>query len=165
MEQRMLIVVFNGNELPDKSIVDIHNIIAKTAFAHPDDVMIHTINEEQLAKLVAKQIINEHSNSKPSREMLGDRTIKALAKKYDMNNKMSVIIQLTSDLAGIYERTKHGKNIQSDNDFVNLLNSLIRHKHYHSETATRYGYDDEISNIISKIYYKFFDENGNLAKR
>lgn len=159
MEQRMLVVVFNGNELPDEALVKINGIIAKNAFAHPDDVIMHTLDEKQLAKLVAKQIISEHT-PQHQKELGGDRIIKAIAKKYDLNNKVTLTIQLTSDLLSISERIRHGKAITWDNEFVNMLKSLIQHGYYHSDIASRYGYIDDVKDIISQIYYKFFDENG-----
>ena len=61
----MLIVVFNGNELPDEALAKVNAIVAKSGFAHPDDIVIHTLNEKDLAKIVAKQIIAEHSSNTP----------------------------------------------------------------------------------------------------
>lgn len=159
MEQRMLIVVFNGNELPDEALAKINAVVAKHGFAHPDDIIMHALDEKQLAKLVAKQIISEHT-PQHQKELGGDRIIKAIAKKYDLNNKVTLTIQLTSDLFSISERIKHGKTIACDNEFVNMLKSLIQYGYYHSDIASRYGYKDETKDIISQVYYKFFDENG-----
>ena len=55
----------------------------------------------------------------------------------------------------------HGKNIEEDNEFINKLKNLITIGMYHKSSADKYGYVGDTANIISKVYFKFFDKNGN----
>lgn len=161
MEQRMLIVVFNGNELPDEALAKVNAIVAKSGFAHPDDIVIHTLNEKDLAKIVAKQIIAEYSSNAPMPQTLtGDETIKMLSRKYQLSNNTSLAIQLTIDLQNIHDRMIHGKAIEADNIFVGKICNLVHSSWFHEECARKFGYVGETPNIVKQIYIKFFDKNG-----
>lgn len=160
MEQRMLVVMFTGNNVPDDVVINVQKMISEQCFAHPDDVKIYALSENDLAKIIAKDIFKRHST--PETETLeGDNTIKMLSEKYRLKDKPGLAIALSIDLHNIYNRMIHGKNIEEDNEFINKLKNLVTVGMYHRSSANKYGYIGDTADIISKVYFKFFDKNGN----
>ena len=160
MEQRMLVVMFTGNNVPDDVVINVQKMISEQCFAHPDDVKIYAHSENDLAKIIAKDIFKRHSM--PETETLeGDNTIKMLSEKYRLKDKPGLAIALSIDLHNIYNRMIHGKNIEEDNEFINKLKNLVTVGMYHRSSANKYGYVGDTADIISKVYFKFFDKNGN----
>lgn len=160
MEQRMLVVMFNGNNIPDDLVLSVQKIVSNQCFAHPDDVKVYALSENDLAKIIAKDIFKRHSM--PETETLeGDNTIKMLSEKYRLKDKPGLAIALSIDLHNIYNRMIHGKNIEEDNEFINKLKNLVTVGMYHKSSANKYGYVGDTADIISKVYFKFFDKNGN----
>ncbi len=160
MEQRMLIALFTGNNIPDDLVLSVQKMISNQCFAHPDDVKIYALNENDLAKIIAKDIFKRHSKPKTG-ALEGDNTIKMLSEKYHLKDKSDLAIALSIDLHNIYNRMIHGKNIEEDDEFINKLKNLITIGMYHESSANKYGYAGDTANIISKVYFKLFDKNGN----
>lgn len=160
MEQRMLVVMFTGNNVPDDVVINVQKMISEQCFAHPDDVKIYALSENDLAKIIAKDIFKRHSKPKTG-ALEGDNTIKMLSEKYHLKDKPGLAIALSIDLHNIYNRMIHGKNIEEDNEFINKLKNLVTVGMYHESSANKYGYVGDTADIISKVYFKFFDKNGN----
>lgn len=159
MEQRMLIVMFNGNDVPDKTVISIQKLISEGCVAHPDDVKLYTLDEDDLAKIVAKSILSKHSCTKQE-EFEGDRTIKVLVTRYPVRDRLNFTMRLSIDLHDIRERMLHGKAIEDDVHFVKKLANLFKIGYYNPKKAISLGFDEDVKNITLKIYNKFFDEEG-----
>lgn len=160
MEQRMLVVMFNGNNIPDDLVLSVQKMVSNQCFAHPDDIKIYALSENDLAKIIAKDIFKRYS-APESDTLEGDNTIKMLSEKYRLKDKSDLAVALSIDLHNIYNRMIHGKNIEEDNEFINKLKNLITIGMYHESSANKYGYVGDTANIISKVYFKFFDKDGN----
>ena len=161
--QMMLVVMFQGNELPREVLLEIQKLISRHNCG--EDISMYSLNETDLAKLVAKSIFNEHCKPKPVQQKLsGDDVIKEISTVFDLSNPVNLAIQFSSFITDVHLRYVMGKMTYEDCELVRKLVQLLTIGFYHEEVAKKYHYDDQSKSIISKIFFKFFDEKGNAKK-
>lgn len=163
MEQRALVILFNGNEIPDEQIGKICGIISKCAIAHPEDVKMMKFGEDELAKLLAKTIIVQHSHCK--NEGHADSLLHAaqmISKEFPIEDDIATVVSFGRSIPEIYGRIKYGKAIQHDIDTIENI-KLILNNVGGTTALIKFNGTKETKNIIRKIFYNYFDEKG-MAK-
>lgn len=159
MEQRALVILYTGNDLTDNALEKICKTVSQTAFAHPQDVSMYCLNQEDLAKLIARQIMKDHTPVEQKSSF--KKAVDMLSKEYPLNNDVALTIHLGRTIPEIYGRIKYGKAIQHDVDTVNNIRLLITNSIYDADVAKEYHLTKNTVRIVNTIFNTFFDEKGN----
>lgn len=160
MEQRALVILFNGNDISDEQVGKICGIISKYAITHPEDVIIKKFEEDDLAKLLAKTIIAQHSHCKNEDRVNSLlHAAQMISKEFPIQDDIATVISFGRSIPEIYGRIKYGKAIQHDIDTIENIKSILNNV---GGTAAliKFNGTKETKNIIRKIFYNYFDEEG-----
>lgn len=167
MEQQALVILFIGNELKDETAAKLCESISKDTFAHPEDVRMYKFDEENLAKMLAKQITLDHSAIPISQQPVESKlrmintAAKALSKEFPLSDDTALVIHFGRNIPEIYGRIKYGKAIQHDVDTVNNIKILLDNENLGRKAVLIHRGTNNTLNIIGKIFNNYFDEKGN----
>lgn len=163
MEQRALVILFNGNDIPDEQVGKICGIISKCAIAHPEDIKMMKFGEDDLAKLLAKTIIVQHSHCKNEDHVNNLlHAAQMISKEFPIEDDIATVVSFGRSIPEIYGRIKYGKAIQHDIDTIENI-KLILNNVGGTAALVKFNGTKETKNIIRKIFYNYFDEKG-MAK-
>lgn len=161
MEQRALVILFTGNEVQDGTMAKICQIISQSAFSHPEDVRMYTFDEDNLAKLLAKNIMHDHSK-KPTKVRNVESAVAMLSKEFPIGNNVALTVHLGRAIPEIYGRIKYGKAIQHDVDTVENIKLILKDNTDTFDIIKSLGGNQETVKVIRKIFNTYFDEKGNV---
>lgn len=161
MEQRALVILFTGNEVQDGTMAKICQIISQSAFSHPEDVRMYTFDEDNLAKLLAKNIMHDHSK-KPTKVKNVESAVTMLSKEFPIGNNVALTVHLGRAIPEIYGRIKYGKAIQHDVDTVENIKLILKDNTDTFNIIKSLGGNQETIKVIRKIFNTYFDEKGNV---
>lgn len=161
MEQRAVVILFTGNEVQEGTLAKICQIISQSAFSHPEDVQISTFDEDDLAKLLAKSIVHNHSK-KPTTAKNTESAVTMLSKEFPIGNNVALTIHLGRAIPEIYGRIKYGKAIQHDVDTVENIKLILKDDANTFNIIKSLGGNQETIKVIRKIFNTYFDEKGNV---
>lgn len=161
MEQRALTILFVGNKPSDETILKIQNVLSKGTFSHPEDVKIFACTEENLAKMMAKEIMKQHSCPISEEDVTVTEAVKTLAKEYPFSDDTAFVIHFGRNIPEIYGRVKYGKAIQHDVNVIKNIKIILNNNILGTIAIKNNGGTDNTINIIRKIFNNYFDEKGN----
>ena len=161
MEQQALVILFVGNRPSDETVLNIQSALTKGTFSHPDDVKIFAIREEDLAKMIAKEIMKQHSYPISKEDVTVAEAAKTLAKEYPFSDDTAFVIHFGRNIPEIYGRMKYGKAIQHDVNVIKNIKIILNNNTLGTIAIKNNGGTDNTINIIRRIFNNYFDEKGN----
>lgn len=164
MENRALIVLFNGDEIPDNIISRISKEISTWCQADIEKITPYTLNEAELVKLIAKNTI-KFENDAENKCKRCDDAIKILSESIDINTSIPLFaINLSTKLMAVLDRKKTIGLTESDIKFFDAFKTLGNGGPRTTAISERYHYTKAMDIALREIYNRIFDENGKIKK-
>lgn len=163
MENRALVVLFNGDEVPNNIIERISKEISTWCSANIEKMTIYTLNESDLVKtIIGKTYIKEDVAEKCK---TCDNAIKVLANDVGINTTVTAfVVNLSTKLMRILDRKRTIGLTERDKALIKALNILKVGGPRSERVCDKYSYTKEIDKALREICNRIFDENGEIKK-
>lgn len=163
MENRALVVLFNGDEIPNNIIERISKEISTWCSTDIEKMTIYTLNESDLVKtIIGKTYIKENAAEKCK---ACDNAIKVLAAETNINTTVTAfVVNLSTKLMRILDRERTQGLTERDKTFIKALNVLRVGGPCSKRVCDKYYYTREIDNALREVCNRIFDENGEIKK-
>lgn len=163
MENRALVVLFNGDEVPKNIIERISKEISTWCSIDIEKMAIYTLSESDLVKtIIEKTYIKEDAAEKCK---TCDNAIKVLAAEIDINTTVTAfVVNLSTKLMRILDRERTLGLTERDKTLIKALNVLRVGGPCSKRVCNKYSYTREIDNALREICNRIFDENGEIKK-
>ena len=164
MENRALVVLFDGNEVPNKIVERISKEISTWCRADIEKISIYTLSENDIVKTI---IGNHYASEKDAAEKCKtyDNAIKTLASIIDLNTSIPAFaVNLSTTLIRILNRERTIGLTERDTVLLTALNVLRVGGPRSEEVCEKYCYTKEVDKVLRQICNRIFDENGKIKK-
>lgn len=166
MENRALVVLFNGNNIPDNIISRIVKEITTRCQADVETTSVYTLNENDIAKTLISNVVNKSNNDdskfkcKPC-----DDAIENLAKIVNIDCSVPLFaINLSTRLMTALDRSKTIGCTKNDKILFESFKTLGQGGPRTTSHAENYFYTKEKDEALREIYKRIFDENGKIKE-
>lgn len=110
--------------------------------------------------MLAKTIIAQHSHRKDKDQVNGLlHAAQMISKEFPIQDDIATVISFGRSIPEIYGRIKYGKAIQHDIDTIENIKLILKNIGG-TEALIKFNGTKETKNIIRKIFYNYFDEEG-----
>lgn len=164
MENRALVVLFDGDEVPNNIVERISKEISTWCRADIEKISIYTLSENDIVKTI---IGNHYASEKDAAEKCKtcDNAIKTLASMIDLNTSIpAFVVNLSTTLMRILNRERTIGLTERDTVLLTALNVLRVGGPRSEEVCEKYCYTKEVDKVLRQICNRIFDENGKIKK-
>ena len=162
-ENRVLVIMFQGNEVPDNVLSRITTEISTWAEANVEGVEIYALGSDELAKLVVPAIL--HRNDAAFKCKKCDNAIKELSGFVTLTDSpMLFTINLSTYITQVLQRRKESCLTKRDERLLEAIKILGQGGPRTTSLCEMYGYTKEIDSIVRQIYNRVFDNYGKIKE-
>lgn len=162
-ENRVLVIMFQGNEVPDNVLSRITTEISTWAEANVEGVEIYALGSDELAKLVVPAIL--HRNDAAFKCKKCDDAIKELSGFVTLTDSpMLFTINLSTYITQVLQRRKESCLTKRDERLLEAIKILGQGGPRTTSLCETYGYTKEIDSIVRQIYNRVFDNYGKIKE-
>lgn len=162
-ENRVLVIMFQGNEVPDNVLSRITTEISTWAEANVEGVEIYALGSDELAKLVVPAIL--HRNDAAFKCKKCDDAIKELSGFVTLTDSpMLFTINLSTYITQVLQRRKESCLTKRDERLLEAIKILGQGGPRTTSLCEMYGYTKEIDSIVRQIYNRVFDNYGKIKE-
>lgn len=164
MENRALVVLFNGDEVPNNVIERISKEISTWCSTNIEKMSIFSLSADDITKVIIK---NYYVPEKDAAEKCKtcDDAIKVLAVAVDIDTTVTAfVVNLSTKLMRILDREKSLGLTERDKALLKALNILRVGGPRSERVCKEYSYTKEIDKALREICNRIFDENGEIKK-
>lgn len=162
-ENRVLVIMFQGNEVPDNVLSRITTEISTWAEANIEGVEIYALGSDELAKLVVPAIL--HRNDAAFKCKKCDDAIKELSGFVTLTDSpMLFTINLSTYITQVLQRRKESCLTKRDERLLEAIKILGQGGPRTTSLCEMYGYTKETDSIVRQIYNRVFDNYGKIKE-
>lgn len=163
MENRALVVLFNGEKIPDNVIERISKEISTWCRANIEEITVYAMSENDIVKTLIEKYA--HREDVVEKCKTCDNAIKVLASMIDLNTTIPAFaINLSTTLMRILSRERTIGLTERDKTLLKALNILKIGGPRSEEVSNKYFYTKEIDKTLREICRRILDENGEIKK-
>lgn len=164
MENRALVVLFNGNEVPNNIIERISKEISTWCETDIEKISIFALSADDITKVIVKNYYAPEEDAAEKCKTC-DNAIKVLANNIDINTTVTAfVVNLSTKLMCILDRKRTLGLTERDKALIKALNVLRVGGPRSERVCDRYSYTKEIDKALREICNRIFDENGEIKK-
>lgn len=164
MENRALVVLFNGNEVPNNIIERISKEISTWCETDIEKISIFALSADDITKVIVKNYYVPKEDAAEKCKTC-DNAIKVLAGVIDLNTTITAFaVNLSTMLIRILDRERTLGLTERDKIFIKALNILRVGGPRSERVSKEYSYTKEIDKALREICNRIFDENGKIKK-
>lgn len=161
MENRAVVVLFNGEKVPDNIIERISKEISTWCGADIEKITVYAMSEEDIVKTVIGKCYTQDDRKCKT----CDNAIKVLAAAVDIDTTVTAfVVNLSTKLMRILDRKKSLGLTERDQALLKALNILRVGGPRSERVCKEYSYTKEIDKALREICNRIFDENGEIKK-
>ena len=162
-ENRALVVLFHGNEIPNNVMERISKEISTWAEANIENIEMYTLNSNELAKLIIPAVVH-HNDAKTKCKACDDAIVKL--SKYVSFKELPVIftINISTAVAQALQRINESREVEDDKQLLEAIKILGQGGPRTTKLCNDYCYTSEIDRIIRQIYNRIFDKYGKIKE-
>lgn len=164
MENRALVVLFNGDEVPNNIVERISKEISTWCRTDIEKISIYGLSENDIVKTI---IGNYYAPEKDAAEKCKacDNAIKVLADAVDINTTVTAfVVNLSTKLMRVLDRDRTLGLTERDKTLIKALNVLRAGGPRSERVCNEYSYTKEIDRALREICNRIFDKNGEIKK-
>ena len=163
MENRAVVVLFNGEKVPDNIIERISKEISTWCRANIEKMAIYTLSENDLVKTIIGKTYTQEDAAEKCKTC--DNAIKVLANDVGINTTVTAfVVNLSTKLMRILDRKRTLGLTERDKALIKALNILKVGGPRSERVCDRYSYTKEIDKALREICNRIFDENGEIKE-
>lgn len=167
MENRALVVLFNGNNIPDNVVSRIVKEITTWCQADVEKTSVYTLNEKDITKTLVSNIANKSNVDADSfyKCKRCNDAIEDLAGIINIDCSTSLFaINLSTRLMSALNRSKTIGCTSADKKFIEAFKILGQGGPRGTDHAEKWFYTKEKDKALREIYKRIFDENGKIKE-
>lgn len=167
MEKRAVVILYEGNSIPDNVVGRITREIV-TWCQSKDDVQVYTMNEQDIVKLLAKTVIVKDTEDATLKTTNGDIAIATIAKQFPDSIKeeggMSFMVDLSIRMMEILDRRKNCALTLKDEKLIDAMRIVGPGCIYSTEKARKLGFTKDKYTAVATIYRRIFNNDGTFQE-
>lgn len=162
-ENRVLVIMFQGNEVPENVLSRITREISTWAEANVEGVEIYALDSKELAKLIIPAVV--HHNDATFKCKKCDDAIKELSEFVTIAEQpMLFTINLSTLITQVLQRRMESRLTDRDKRLLEAIKILGQGGPRTTSLCEMYGYTKEIDSIVRQIYNRVFDNYGKIKE-
>lgn len=163
-ENRALVVMFHGNEVPENIIGRISKEIATWCEANIEKLSIYTLNEKELTKLIVKQTLKVDDSDTKCQHC--NKAIKVLNEEINLKtiSPQLFAIKITTFVMSSLYKLNVNALTDKDKEVLKAFKILGKGGPRSTSVAEAFGYTKEFDEIIRSLYDRLFDKNGKIKE-
>ena len=162
-ENRVLVIMFQGNEVPENVLSRITTEISTWAEANVEGIEIYALDSNELAKLIVPAVV--HRNDAAFKCKKCDDAIKELSRFVTLTDSpMLFTINLSTYVTQVLQRKKESCLTDRDKRLLEAIKILGQGGPRTTSLCEMCGYTKEIDSIVRQIYNRVFDNYGKIKE-
>lgn len=163
MENRALVVLFNGNNIPDNVINRIVREISTWCQADAEKTSVYTLDEKDITQTIIRSISSNNDAVEKCKPC--DDAIETIGNIINLDCSIPLFaINLSTNLMATLDRGKTIGYTKKDKKFLDAFKTLGQGGPRNTDHAKKWFYTKEKDTALREIYNRIFDENGEIKK-
>lgn len=166
MEQRAVVILYQGNALKDKGVQEVVKSLVCNTNANVESVETFTLNSAEIAKLVVKKVAdNTASNSPMYVNLYANTCIKNLTDFFRRELKDKTLFDVKLKFFMFLLSTKNEREWTKEETLVvQAVRALGKPCTFDTDFARECGYTPDLEKSVKEVYSVMFDKNGAFKK-
>lgn len=163
MENRAMVVLFNGNSIPNNIVSRITREISTWCEADIEKISVYELDENDITKILISKVASKNDAVEKCKPC--DDAIETISSIIDMNCSVPLFaINLSTRLMSVLDRSKTIGCTKNDKHFLEAFKILGQGGPRNTKHAEAWAYTKEKDAALREIYKRIFDENGKIKE-
>lgn len=167
MEKRAVVILYEGNDIPENVVERIMRELATWSQAK-DDIQVYKMNEQDIVKLLAKTVIVKDTEDATLKTANGDIAIAVIAKQFPDSIKeegsMSFMVDLSIRMMEILDKRKNSTLTPNDARLIEAMRIIGPGCIYSTNKARKLGFTKDKYLAVTTIYRRIFNNDGTFQE-